>query len=164
LRAFDLLEALTAHAVDFVVIGGLAVAAHGFPRATKDADVVPAPDRQNLERVLAALAAIDAAPLALGDFKAEELVPLDLAGLSAGGNWLLRTRYGRLDLMQYAPGMPDYGQLKARAVYRTLPGGHLRVRFCSYDHLIAMKQAAGRDLDLIDIAELERARGAEEPG
>jgi hypothetical protein len=36
--------------------------------------------------------------------------------------------------------------------------GH-RVRFCGYDHLVAMKEAAGRDQDLIDLKHLREARG-----
>jgi hypothetical protein len=164
LDAFELLEALVAHGADFVVIGALAVAAHGYPRATKGVDIVPAPATEHLERLLEALAAVDAEPLELGDFRPDELVPLDLEGLAAGGNWVLRTRFGRLDLLQYVAGMPSYEQLKAAAVSRELAGRKVHVRFCGYDHLIAMKHAAGRDLDLIDIAELERARGGEEPG
>ena len=37
----------------YVLIGGLAVGAHGYPRATKDVDIVPASDRPNLERLAA---------------------------------------------------------------------------------------------------------------
>ena len=43
LDADTILRTLIAHDVEFVVIGGLAVGAHGFPRATKDVDVVPRP-------------------------------------------------------------------------------------------------------------------------
>jgi len=43
-----LLAALHAAGVRHVVIGGVAVAAHGFVRATADVDLVPAPDPDNL--------------------------------------------------------------------------------------------------------------------
>lgn len=43
-----LLSALEAAEVRFVVIGGFAVGAHGYPRATKDLDIVPDPDLENL--------------------------------------------------------------------------------------------------------------------
>ena len=45
-----LLHALSASGVRFVVIGGVAVGVHGYVRATKDLDVCPAGDRENLER------------------------------------------------------------------------------------------------------------------
>ena len=38
----ELIAALADAGVEYVLIGGLAVAAHGFPRATKDVDIVPA--------------------------------------------------------------------------------------------------------------------------
>jgi hypothetical protein len=54
LREFDLrslLEALHEAGVDLVVIGGVAVGAHGFIRGTEDLDVVPDPDPDNLVRL-----------------------------------------------------------------------------------------------------------------
>ena len=47
-----MLGALADERVDFVLIGGVAVAVHGFVRATDDADIVPAPDRDNLDRLV----------------------------------------------------------------------------------------------------------------
>jgi hypothetical protein len=46
----ELATALHAGEVDFVIIGGLAVAAHGYVRATKDLDIVPSPEPANLDR------------------------------------------------------------------------------------------------------------------
>jgi hypothetical protein len=51
LTEFDLralLELLREKEVDFVVIGGVAVAAHGLVRGTEDLALVPAPDPDNL--------------------------------------------------------------------------------------------------------------------
>lgn len=162
MRALELLAALTAHKVEFVVIGGFSLAAHGFVRGTKDVDIVPEPSRDNLQRLLVALQDLEAEPLAIGDFKQEELpLQLDLAGLSQGGNWLLRTRLGRLDVMQHVQGMTSYQQLRAGAMSPELAELDDAPPFAGYDDLIAMKHAAGRDQDLIDIAELERARGTD---
>lgn len=47
----ELIAVLFDGGVDYVLIGGLAVGAHGFPRATKDVDIVPAPDDANLNRL-----------------------------------------------------------------------------------------------------------------
>lgn len=160
LRALEVLTTLRRHDVDFVVIGGFSLAAHGFVRGTKDLDLVPAPDPENLSRMLDALRELRAEPLALGDFGADELLPLTLESLESGGNWLLCTRFGRLDVMQDVPGLPDYARLRDAAVLpegAALPVG---VRFAGLDDLIALKRAAGRPQDLIDIAELERSRRA----
>lgn len=160
LRPLELLATLREHNVAFIVIGGFSLAAHGYVRATKDVDIVPQPGRANLERLLGALEALDAEHLALDDFKPEELPALTLENLvHGGGNWLLRTRLGRLDVMQYVEGLQSYGQLRAAAVepeVEELPAG---VLFAGLDDLIALKRASGREQDLLDIAELERARG-----
>lgn len=155
-----LLGTLVAHGVDFVVIGGFSLAAHGVVRGTKDVDIVPDPHPTNRTRLAAALQSIDAEPLFAADFDPAELgLAPDEAGLAHGGNWVLRTRVGRLDVMQDVPGMPAYGALRARAVLVDVPGAP-GVPFAGLDDLIAMKDAAGRPQDRIDIADLERARSA----
>jgi hypothetical protein len=160
LEADTLLRRLVEHEVEFVVIGGLAVAAHGYVRATKDLDVMPNPDRENLGRLFEALGAVDARPIETDEFRPEELpVPFDPDGLAHGGNWALRTRHGRIDLMQWVPGVNGYGQLRANALL-----AHVTdvgpIMFAGYEDLLSMKRAAGRDVDLLDVARLEQARGA----
>jgi len=157
LRALDLLATLRSHRVEFVVIGGFSLAAHGYVRATKDVDIVPEPEPANLRRLWGALQDLDAAPM-LGDIDAEELpVSFTADGLiEGGGNWVLQTRLGRLDVMQYVSGIHSYEQLAQGAVVPDLPGMDDPPAFAGRDDLIAMKHAAGRPLDLQDISALER--------
>ena len=75
-----------------------------------------------------------------------------------GGNWLLRTNLGRLDVMQDVRGMKSYDPLRANAIVPVLPGLNPAPPFAGYEDLIAMKHAAGREQDLRDITELELAR------
>jgi hypothetical protein len=133
LRARELLATLRRHNVDFVVIGGFALAPHGYVRATKDVDIVPDPHPGNIDRLARALRAMDAKP--------------DL-----GGNRVLSTRFGRLDVMQDVPGLRGYEHLRAGAVRVH------DVLYAGYDELISMKAASGRDEDLRDIGALEAAR------
>jgi hypothetical protein len=153
----ELIAALADAGVEYVLIGGLAVAAHGFPRATKDIDIVPEPHGPNLERLAGVLRALDARHSGLGDFDPSEFPfdPLDPAQLAEGGNFVLITRLGRLDVMQWVPGIP--GDLAfehlTRGAVETALSGH-RVRVCSRSDLIAMKRAAGRPQDLVDLQEL----------
>jgi hypothetical protein len=157
-----ILEILVRHEVDFVVIGGVAVARHGFVRATKDLDIVPDPARANLRKLLTALTELEAEPLALRDFRREE-VPLELTldNLASGGNWDLATKHGRLDVMQYIEGAleapKDYLPLRTQAVASELGAGP--VLFAGYESLLDLKQLAGRDVDLVDIRALREARG-----
>ena len=160
LRPEELLSVLQAHSVELVVIGGFSLAVHGVVRATKDIDVVPEPGTENLRRLAAALEELEAR-IELGDLDPSELgIELDAEGLSHGGNYVLYTRYGRLDVMQDVPGMGGgYAQLRDGAVHSEWPGIAGPLLFAGYEALIAMKAAAGRDQDLMDIAALDRARG-----
>lgn len=162
LRVWELLAGLIEGGVDFFVIGGIAVGVYGFERATKELDVVPAPQRQNLERLYTVLDGIEAEPVELTDFRPDELpYPLSPEALAQGGNWFLATRHGRVDVMQYLEGVlegpEDYDTLARRTMALETPVG--TVRFVGYEDLLRMKYSAGRDLDLTDIRALREARG-----
>ena len=153
----ELIAALADGGVEYVLIGGLAVGAHGFPRATKDLDIVPAPDQPNLQRLADVLRGIGARHFETGDFDPAEFPfdPLDPGDLREGGNFVLATRLGRLDIMQWVPGVPGdwaFEHLARSAVETTL--GPRRVRVCSKEDLLAMKRAAGRPQDLVDLEQL----------
>lgn len=147
------LRALVAGGVDFVVIGGIAVMAHGFVRATADTDITANPEMANLDRLAAVLRDLDAMlpgadPIA-GD-------PASARSLSFGGNPRFETRLGRLHIVQSPAGAPGYSELADRASSVELDD--LTFRICSYDDLVAMKEATARDQDRIDLAALREAR------
>jgi predicted nucleotidyltransferase len=159
LDASELVAALADAGVDYILIGGFAVGAHGHVRATKDLDIVPSSEFGNLERLAALLRELGATLYGTGDFDPNEFPfdPLDPSELAEGGNFLLITKHGRLDVMQWVPGIDAehaFEHLRASAIETTLGGR--RVLVCSRQDLIAMKQAAGRPQDLEDL----RALGA----
>ncbi|HMI82332.1 MAG TPA: hypothetical protein VK480_11130 [Solirubrobacterales bacterium] len=157
-----LLSVLVDHQVAFIVVGGYAVAAHGFVRATKDIDICPDPAEENLLRLADALAELQAEPTGLDDFAEGEFdLKPDFEGLRYGGNWTLRTKHGRLDVMQHIKGLGEDGggwkELSRLAVTRTFLGHECL--FCSYEDLVKMKLAAGRPQDEVDVNSLKAARG-----
>lgn len=155
-RGFDgeaILGVLAKHAVDYVVVGGIAVQAHGYLRATGDLDIIPEPTALNLSRLAEALADLEA-----DVWRAQRPVDvLDPNLLRRAPLVPLVTRYGRLDLLniEQTAGVPaDYADLAGRAMEIDLGGTALRV--AGLDDLIRMKRAAGRDQDLADIGALAR--------
>jgi len=156
LQVAALLRALDAHGVEYVIIGGIAVGLHGHARATKDLDVIIEPSLANVQRLWAFIEDVDATPLALEEFSADELpLPFEPASILQGGNWLLRTSFGRLDVMQFAEGAPPYPELVERSLLGDLDGLAAPVRVCSLDDLLAMKRAADRAIDRGDVERLE---------
>src|SRR5207249_1226660 len=70
----DLLRALNATHVEYVVIGGYALAAHRYVRGTDDLDIVPRPTRANLQRLLNVVQSLDGVPVEIeGGLHPDEL-------------------------------------------------------------------------------------------
>lgn len=142
---------LNDHDVDYVVIGGIAVIAHGHPRNTRDVDFVASADPENLGRLAAALRVLGAQ---LWGVDADRLGidVYDPETLADGANFTLVTEAGGLDFFNEVPGGAPYEQLRRRAIEVDVRG--LSIRIAGIDDLIAMKRAAGRPRDLADIAAL----------
>ena len=153
--AFDpeaMLRLLSDHSVEYVLIGGLAGTLHGSPHVTMDADVTPSPDPENLERLSAALHALEARVRVEG---VEGGVPFDphptlLARVSLLN---LTTRYGDLDLTFEPSGVPGgYDELLPAAEAIDIRGVPLLV--ASLPDIIRSKEAANREKDRITLPTL----------
>lgn len=149
----SLLSALSESAVDFVVIGGVAVLLQALPRFTKDLDIVYDPSPANLRRLGDLLVRLHARLRGLP----EDLpfVP-DARALRQTQILTLETDLGGLDLLLAPDGSPPYDELRRRADVFELDDMAFRV--AAIDDLIAMKQAAGRPQDLADLEALRVAR------
>jgi hypothetical protein len=126
LSAEPILDTLRRHAVDFVVIGGLAGLAHGSTYPTFDLDVAYSRDRSNLERLVAALRELGARLRTPGD---EEELPfeLDVRSLENGANFTFRTRFGNLDVLADPGGIRSYRELRAAARDTVIEGAPVLV-------------------------------------
>jgi hypothetical protein len=145
-----IVAALNANDVAYVIVGGLAVAAHGVIRATRDVDLVPEPSTENLDRLAATLV----------DLGAEHPVDGTLSGpaLARPVSFKLRTRFGDTQVLNRMPAIPAYAKLRAAAIRVDIGNGAIAV-VCSLADLRAMKVASGRPRDLVDVAELDDLYG-----
>lgn len=148
LDAERILRALAEHDVDYVLIGGLAVQTHGHVRTTNDADLIPAPDPSNLQRLADALRSLDAKVLNAS----EEEVEIDARMPPRETIWQFSTRDGGIDVMHEVPGGRSFRELRDRALEVRL--GDIDVPVVGLDDLIQMKLARGRPIDLADVASL----------
>jgi hypothetical protein len=145
-----LLQFLVDRNVRFIVIGGVAVGAHGYVRATADLDLVPDPDPMNLDRLVDVLDSLNATLPTAGDRRFDP--GEDARVVRRGGNVTANTEFGGLDIVQLARGVPGYSQLDADAVDSELLG--VPVRVCSLVRLREMKQAQDRAQDRADLENL----------
>jgi predicted nucleotidyltransferase len=152
-RPAALLARLVDGGVDFVIIGGVAVVLQAQPRFTKDLDICYAPDPANLERLGGVLTGLNARLRGI-----DEEIPFvaDARMLRQTQVLTLTTDDGDLDLLVDPSGAPPYAELRADADLLDVAG--IEVRVASIEHLTAMKHAAGRPQDLVDIEVLQIAR------
>lgn len=147
-RPEEMLRLLVEHGVRFVVIGGFAAQAHGSPSLTGDLDIVPSWDRDNLQKIAEILGDIAAVRHGL-PVDAPPMPPLDARTLRAGSVFTLNSSLGRIDLLANPdPGL-DHETLRMNAIDVEFFG--VRVLAAGLDDLIAMKRAAGRPKDRVEL-------------
>ncbi len=142
--------------VDYVVIGGFAAVVHGSPMATRDLDVIPDREKENLDRLGIALTQMGAMIRTSGEPVATRIDGAFLASMPLMLN--LVTEFGDMDIT-FAPSGPLDGYEGWNSHARTLPiSAGLEVRIAALDDIIASKQAANRPKDHIMLPYLESLR------
>ena len=155
----SIFECLNSAGVRYVVVGGVAVVLHGVDRLTADLDLVieltPESSRKAIEALLAAgfRAKIPADPRGFADpqTRREWISEKHMQVLSF---WDTTRRRPDVDIFVEYP--LDFETLYTQSIPVAL--GRSNCRIASVEHLIRMKQKAGRAKDIKDIEEL-RERG-----
>ncbi len=143
-----LFTTLARHRVKYVLIGALAARLQGFPRMTADADITPARERENVERLAAALGELDAR---VYTDTVPEGLPFDCSAamLERGELWNLVTSAGRLDVAFRPSGTEGFEDLTRDAVSFDVYG--TRLFAASLEDIVRSKKAADRPQDRQDV-------------
>jgi hypothetical protein len=137
----ELLELFNVHKVEYIVVGGYALAFHGAPRFTGDIDLLVKPDSKNAQRILVALNDFGFGSLALSksDFTREgSVVQLGVPPV-------------RIDIITSLTGV-DWDKAQAGKVAGDYGG--VAASFLGKKEFILNKKATGRKKDLADIEAL----------
>jgi transcriptional regulator with XRE-family HTH domain len=156
-----LFTTLARHKVEFVLIGALGATLHGFPRNTRDADITPARDPANLDRLAAALRELDAR---IYTEQIPEGLPFDCSSqmLARADIWNLITKAGRLDLAFKPSGTEGFDDLAREAVRFELYGHPLLA--ARLQDIIRSKEAANRPQDRQDVEVMREMLKRARPG
>lgn len=144
----DILLALSAEKVKFLLVGAYALAVHGYPRATLDMDLWIMPSPQNADAVLRALYRFGAP---LHDLTKEDLQKTDTV-------FQIGVAPRRIDIITSASGL-QFEDVYQRALLIRIEG--IEVRVPAIDDLIKNKRASGRTKDLADAEALESLKNSE---
>ena len=144
----QLLLALNAHGVEYLVVGGWAVGFYSDPRATKDIDLFIRSEKRNSEAVYRALAEFGAplAGVAPADFRDQPESVFQIGSPPA-----------RADILQSIDGV-EFNEAWPKRVSLTLEG--VPVSVISAEHLIKNKLESGRLQDLADVEAIREAEKA----
>ena len=134
----DLLRALSAADVRFLIVGAYALALHGKPRATGDLDVWIDATPDNARRVMRALAAFGAP---LNDVSVDDFS-------RPGVTYQIGVAPGRIDILSELTGL-TFDESWPERMRR--PFGDIEVDFIGREAFIRNKRATGRAKDLVDI-------------
>jgi len=132
---------LNEHKVEYLIIGGYAVAFHGYPRATADMDIWIAVHSRNADKVIAALKefGLDVPELSPALFLKEgQIVRMGVPPV-------------RIEIATSISGV-KFEECYAKRVVDKLDG--VTVNFINLEHLKINKKASGRHIDLNDLENL----------
>lgn len=148
LKVAQVCAALNAERAKYLVIGGIACILHGYLRATTDVDILVERTRENVERVLAGLAATGYGFAA--EWTAEQVLghPVTIIGDDPAVDIFLVAWS-----VKYEQAVADSWVVEVEGV---------QVPVIGLDHLIATKRT-GRPLDTADIEALEEIRRLRPP-
>ena len=138
----EFIELLNANSVNYLVVGGYALAAHGHPRYTKDLDVWILIDPDNARNILKALSDFGFLELELSE--SDFLTPENVIQLGYPPN--------RIDILTQATGV-DFDTCYPERVQVDIDG--VTVNFIDLENLKKNKRATGRLQDLADVEKLQ---------
>lgn len=145
-----MLQGLTSAGVRFVVIGGVAAAAHGSERVTNDLDLCYDTATDNVARLAELLSSWEAYPRWI-----ERGLPffMDVRQFEVQPSMTLTTREGDIDVLAHVDGLGRYGDVLAQAI--EVEGFEVRFWLLDLPGLITAKRAANREKDVAHLPELE---------
>jgi len=138
----EFIELLNSSKVRYLIVGGYAVAFHGYPRYTKDLDIWIENTAENAQRLLRALEQFGFGSLGLSE--QDFLTPEQIIQLGYPPN--------RIDLITSLPGVSFEECFQSRL---NVEVDGVMVHFIDLEHLKQNKRATGRFQDLADLENLE---------
>jgi len=148
---FDILQRLSEHHVDFVIIGGFAAVTHGSTLVTQDIDICCEFSETNLKKLQKAIKDIHPVHRLTPKRIPLQITPEFCKGLK---NLYLDTDIGTLDCISSVLGIGNFRKVRKCSI--TIKGmNNQKFRVLSLHALIAAKKAMGRPKDRETVIQLQ---------
>lgn len=141
----EFIQLLEEHEVKYMIVGGYALAFHGYPRFTQDIDFWIWTDEINAQKLISALKDFG--------FSSLDINPEDFQE----GDNVIQLGYppNRIDLLTQVDGIQFEEAFQAK---ETFEDQGVKIYFVGIDALIKNKKASGRLQDLADLEILEKIK------
>jgi hypothetical protein len=141
----DFVRLLNLNDVEYLIIGGFALAYHGTPRFTGDVDIYYGLTEINIEKILKVLQEFGFSSI---DIKKNDL-------LSKGTIIQLGFEPVRIDLINQIDGVEFEDAYNKRVIDKF---GNIETNYISYDFLVINKKASARPKDIADVNDFKKLR------
>ncbi len=153
-RAFD------ENKLQYLIVGGLAVNLHGYPRYTNDIDILLALDHENLEKMSTLMKEMDyqqRLPISIQELEDEQKARkfIDEKGLTAYS--FIHNTEPQFSVDVLVGASMQFDTFKKETMEAEVWG--IRVPVVSIDDLIDMKKESNREKDIQDVAALLELKG-----
>ena len=142
----DFIMMLNKHDVQFILVGGFAVALHGYARYTNDIDIWVNPTQQNMKKVLSAIS----------DFGYD--TNLFTNHIFSDNDSPIKLNDGplKIDVIHHLTKVVSFEEAYEKS--KKIGYDEFHFNLLDYYHLEQIKLAAGRQQDLLDVSKLREAR------
>ena len=142
----EFIELLQKREVEFLIVGGFAVALHGYPRYTDDLDILIKRQDRKAKKVIEVLNDIGFGSLGFveQDFLNEDMI------IQLGYPPL------RIDLITSISGIDNYDEIFGNAI--KIESSEINLNIISLDDLIKNKDSTNRPIDKIDSSKLRKIK------
>lgn len=141
----EFIQLLNENKVDYLIIGGYALAFHGYPRFTQDIDFWVWADAENAKRITKVLDEFGFTSLEINEYDFLDEDSMIQLGFPPN----------RIDIINQIDGVNFLEAFSEKEIFED---GEIRINFIGLDQLIQNKKASGRLKDLADVQTLEEIR------
>ncbi len=155
-----LLRAFSENHINYLIVGGVAVNLHGYPRFTNDLDILLTLDRENLDKmatIMEDMGYLQRLPIAIQELSDEQKARAFIKEKGLTAYSFIHDKYPQFNVDVLVAESIDFERFSEHTMRAEV--WNIDVPVVSIDDLIAMKKNSGREKDVQDVVALLELKG-----